>query len=228
MLGISRSKTKAQQIGCANNLRQLGIGLQSFVTENHAYPSFIGPTNSENPGFWFDQLASGGFGISKPVTNIAEGIWRCPSAPLKMAPPNDDVDFCSYGYNAYGGARPGWPGNYDNALGLRGSFVPGHTFSPRLRGFAPVNESEVAVPADMMAIGESFNGGIRFDRLNRLNQRSSDRYWRAALTRHQGKMNVVFCDGHVESPTPQFVFEDSSDAALVRWNRDHQPHRDTL
>ena len=32
----------------------------------------------------------------------------------------------------------------------------------------------------------------------------------------------------VESPTTQFVFEDSSDAALVRWNRDHQPHRDKL
>ncbi|WP_160164578.1 H-X9-DG-CTERM domain-containing protein [Pedosphaera parvula] len=45
-------------------------------------------------------------------------------------------------------------------------------------------------------------------------------------TRHHGKANVVFCDGHVESPTLKFLFEDTSDAALVRWNRDHQPHRE--
>ena len=25
-----------------------------------------------------------------------------------------------------------------------------------------------------------------------------------------------------------FLFDDASDAALVRWNRDHQPHRDRL
>jgi prepilin-type processing-associated H-X9-DG protein len=40
--------------------------------------------------------------------------------------------------------------------------------------------------------------------------------------------NVVFCDGHVESPTLQFLFEDASDEALSRWNRDHQPHREKL
>jgi len=42
------------------------------------------------------------------------------------------------------------------------------------------------------------------------------------------KANVVFCDGHVESPTLQFLFEDTSDAALARWNRDHLPHREKL
>ena len=50
----------------------------------------------------------------------------------------------------------------------------------------------------------------------------------ANFTRHQAKANVVFCDGHVESPTLKFLFEDTSDAALVRWNRDHLPHREKL
>ena len=48
------------------------------------------------------------------------------------------------------------------------------------------------------------------------------------LLRHQNKANVVFCDGHVESPTLQFLFADTSDAALSRWNRDYQPHRERL
>jgi prepilin-type processing-associated H-X9-DG protein len=42
------------------------------------------------------------------------------------------------------------------------------------------------------------------------------------------KANVAFCDGHVESPTLQYLFADTSDEALVRWNRDHQPHRERL
>jgi hypothetical protein len=39
---------------------------------------------------------------------------------------------------------------------------------------------------------------------------------------------MVFCDGHLESPTLQFLFTDTNDEALVRWNRDHQPHREKL
>jgi prepilin-type processing-associated H-X9-DG protein len=49
-----------------------------------------------------------------------------------------------------------------------------------------------------------------------------------SYSRHQGKANVVFCDGHVESPKLKFLFEDTSDDALRRWNRDHQPHRELL
>jgi prepilin-type processing-associated H-X9-DG protein len=53
-------------------------------------------------------------------------------------------------------------------------------------------------------------------------------YHLGGTKRRQGKANVVFCDGHVESPTLQFLFEDTSDAALSRWNRDHLPHREKL
>jgi prepilin-type processing-associated H-X9-DG protein len=56
------------------------------------------------------------------------------------------------------------------------------------------------------------------------NLRSTER----SYSRHQGHANVVFCDGHVESPTLKVLFEDASDQALVRWNRDHLPHRDRL
>ena len=49
-----------------------------------------------------------------------------------------------------------------------------------------------------------------------------------SYARHQGHANVVFCDGHVESPTLPFLFADTSDDALSRGNRDHQPHREKL
>ena len=73
-------------------------------------------------------------------------------------------------------------------------------------------------------MGDSFDGSITFTRLDLVTLES----YGNTLSRHQGKANVLFCDGHVESPKLQFVFEDSSDAALVRWNRDNQPHRELL
>lgn len=219
---ISRAKGKAQRIECISNLHQLGIGLQNFVAENHAYPSLIGPTNSINPGFWASQLESGGFGDSGQITNfIFHGIWRCPSAPAMMDVPNENEEFCSYGYNVYGVA---WPGNATNALGLHGGFAAGATLIPGYPGFAPVRESEVVAPADMMAIGDSIVGGLVFERigLGYLNKNGR------AMRRHQGRVNILFCDGHVESALLEFVFESTNDLALARWNRDHAPHRNAF
>src|ERR1700722_13922596 len=49
-----------------------------------------------------------------------------------------------------------------------------------------------------------------------------------SYARHQGEANMVFCDGHVESPTLRFLFEATGDEPLSRWNRDHEPHRERL
>jgi hypothetical protein len=38
----------------------------------------------------------------------------------------------------------------------------------------------------------------------------------------------MFCDGHVEAPKVEFLFYNTTDKALARWNRDHNPHRELL
>ncbi len=85
----------------------------------------------------------------------------------------------------------------------------------------------------MMAIGDGFHGNRDqiFSGQNMPWRHDSYTGFFDAATadaRHQGKANMVFCDGHVESPTLKFLFEDTSDAALSRWNRDHLPHREKL
>jgi prepilin-type processing-associated H-X9-DG protein len=45
---------------------------------------------------------------------------------------------------------------------------------------------------------------------------------------HSGRANVGYCDGHVEADALKQLFEDTDEAALRRWNRDHQPHEDWL
>jgi len=225
---VSRAKHKAQKTVCISNQRQLGVALQSFLADNNAYPSMIGSTNTGN-WWWASQLQSVVSGKSQRLKDfVTQGIWRCPVAP-RMVPwtsGNEKELFCSYGYNAYG-VEIG--GKSSNALGLDG--LPIHTPLPKVIGLPPVPESNVAVPADMMAIGDSIDGMVIFKRwlleFSKFTDWSRTDFGRAS-DRHQGNVNVLFCDGHVESPTLKFVFEDKSDVALVRWNRDHQPHREVL
>ena len=214
---LSRAKKRAHQIQCVGNLHQLGLGIQNFVTDNHAYPSIFAGKDSANPGLWMQQLEYGGFDISKPTTNFpSEGVWRCPAARWRDIWADGEVPV-SYAYNDCGDAL------VDNltksALGLSGQFILSSM------SYEPVPEAQVVCPGEMMAIGDSFSGGVSFIRQRHLQMLEMVGF---AFERHQGRVNVAFCDGHVDSPTLGFVFTNTSDAALIRWNRDHQPHIGSL
>jgi prepilin-type processing-associated H-X9-DG protein len=117
-----------------------------------------------------------------------------------------------------------------NSLGIGGQYP---WRKPNLT-VPPVPESEVVNPSEMIALGDGFVGH------DNLLLGGELRLWRTYdvppslkpnakdISRHQGIANLAFCDGHVESPTLKFLFADTSDDALSRWNRDHQPHRERL
>jgi prepilin-type processing-associated H-X9-DG protein/prepilin-type N-terminal cleavage/methylation domain-containing protein len=220
LTSVSQAKGKAQQIQCASNLHQLGIGLQSFLSDNHAYPVMLDTNASDLDRFWFGQLERGGLGVLHPDTNyFSKGVWFCASAQwsatLSRSANQSKIQLHYYGYNndTWSFHNTKYP---TNCFGLQGQH------KPYTHKWTPITESEVAVPSDMMAMGDSFDGSTVFERrsINDLEQFGN------VQTRHQGKANVLFCDGHVESPTLQFLFADTSDAALSRWNRDHLPHRE--
>jgi len=215
---FSKEKEKVQPIRCAGNLHQQGVALHVFLADNHGYPTLYANKNDGYPDHgrsWIAQLEQVGFGSFQPQTNyFKQEIWLCPSAKWTTKVLGDPP--CYYGLNC--GSFDQSDPNYTNRLGLGGRYSRiSHTF-------VPITESEVLAPGDMMAIGDSFDGTIVLSRaiLNELEGYGN------ALTRHRGHANVVICDVHVESPTLQFLFEDTSDAALVRWNRDHRPHREKL
>ncbi|HEX5400526.1 MAG TPA: prepilin-type N-terminal cleavage/methylation domain-containing protein [Verrucomicrobiae bacterium] len=234
LVAVSHAKTQAQKIQCISNLHQLGIGMTVILANDHAYPLYLDRTDSNHnrtnawKEAWYYPLEVKGLGISKPTNkSFASGVWHCPS----VAQPG-----LSYGYNAFGYQPPGAP--YTNHLGLINDFgLDGH-YRDNPKGnvlLAPTAESEVVDPSDMMAIGDTFIftmadgffSPLSFDRLDHF-ATENQTYHLHAESRHQGSLNVVFCDGHVESPTLQFLFEDTSDEALSRWNRDHKSHREEL
>jgi prepilin-type N-terminal cleavage/methylation domain-containing protein len=89
LAAISQAKARAQRIQCANNVRQLGIALQEFVTDNKVYPLwnnfdyFKGGYPDHDPS-WFQILENQMKSDAKTNTNYwNSGIWVCPSAPNK-------------------------------------------------------------------------------------------------------------------------------------------------
>jgi prepilin-type processing-associated H-X9-DG protein/prepilin-type N-terminal cleavage/methylation domain-containing protein len=230
LTAISQAKEKALRIQCANNVRQLGILLQSSVTANNAYPLAV---NVEHTGghFWMQVLQYNE--LSAPTNShleawLAQGVWKCPAANT-LPPWPDKKLYISYGYNGLGLSAE----TDTNGLGLGGHLF---AWSGKITTASRVSESEVASPSELMAIGDGLVGGhgIIVDGEMLMWRNSDAAYYdyggstKRSYARHQGKANVVFCDGHVESPTLKFLFEDTSDAALSRWNRDHLPHREKL
>lgn len=207
---ISRSKQRAQQVHCISNLHQLGVALHAFLTSRHVYPSRF--VRGEADEFtWRDQLTHEGFGIAQPPPGFWEqGVWKCPSIRWEFPPGHRPA---YYAYNVNGIVTRE---NNTNLFGLNSRY------DRKLNRYVPIGESEVVNPSEMMAIADSLDSSSSLIRRSYFATNSG------LMTRHQAKANVVFCDGHVESPTLKSLFEDTDDAALNRWNRDHQPHRELL
>jgi prepilin-type N-terminal cleavage/methylation domain-containing protein/prepilin-type processing-associated H-X9-DG protein len=236
---LAAAKNRARQAACAHNVGQLGLALQEFVTDYHAYPRMIwSSTNdwgTEQSLTWrsalervmvptFDPRRTGP-GAQNPMET---GVWRCASAPRPANWP-EHFGYPSYGYNDRG------VGQSDQMLGL----------SIAWQAQALVKDSDIVSPSDMIAIGDAFEGvfgsGIitdgaglmrndrprppdgLFNNLVDLNAATKRSY-----ARHSRKANIVYCDGHTDSPKLDSLFKSTSDNSLERWNRDHLPHREML
>lgn len=225
---LSRAKTNAYSVKCKSNLRQVSLALQMYVGDVGVYPIFKGVGGS--PGYlevtlnpYLHQPSE--FSRAGLMTNVA-GVFKCPSPAV--------VKIWLYGSNLGGvGAGSGHFG-----LGIGGVYVG----EPRNIQLLPTTESAVRVPSDMLAIGDSYTGidngtiddggigvlardfssvGVPTEMEIMLSHRKYGR-------RHAGIANVGFCDGHVEGMKFQPLFFDKTDAALSRWNIDHEPHRELL
>lgn len=200
---LARAKEKAKAINCVSNLRQIGIAQNLYLADYSVYPGWA-PAGSMS-------------GVQK--------IFVCPSSviPLEAAAAVDfgGIRIVSYAFNGYGS---GW----DAESGLLGEPGPGG-----MARVAGVRESKLLVPSDMIAVGDrhdwkrNWNAIWGFVLVPTYGVDYGDEFesWGPGR-RHCGGANILFCDGHVEyGQYPKWV--EHRDDVMCRWNRDHQPHRDT-
>jgi prepilin-type N-terminal cleavage/methylation domain-containing protein/prepilin-type processing-associated H-X9-DG protein len=227
LTGLAKARSKARASQCTQNLKQLGLGLATFIQTYHAYPFEIRPPNlkekyPEHRAFWGGAIMDGE--VPSFISN-EPGPFNCPSASKPSTPewlPHDG--FSDYGYNTHGQVGPNGEGN----LGLGGA---GASDGSEVR---PVHEAEVVRPASMFAIGDSavgnkdaLNDGLSIiartaQALRRPNAESR------VLRRHDGKLQTLFCDGRIESISVSRLFKSEAPVDLASWNRDNLSHPERL
>jgi prepilin-type N-terminal cleavage/methylation domain-containing protein/prepilin-type processing-associated H-X9-DG protein len=239
---LNRAKIAADSAACKNNLHQIGLALRMYVDDFKVYPFYQGNQMGEPPRFWFDDLepytkAKWPRPIFSPGTNNAPQLWTCRSfARLPNDWPNG-----GYGYNVNGTGEPmrrGW------GLGLGGEvLVPDNISCFPPSGSRANRESEVRKPDDMLGFGDDWIWpmGEKIVTLEWLdmclrigadNTPGPPSIWfspmvRLQQRRHNGRLNIWFCDGHIESLRAE-VLASHDDDKLRRWNNDNLPHKEAL
>ncbi len=210
---LGRAKTAANSAKCQGNLRQIGLALSLYVDDYQAYPSGYMVLADGQRRRWLDFLSSY---LSLPAhPKHKNEILNCPSSRAA----EQSID---YGYNSDGYAN----------LGL------GPFFGEQERHLF-VKESEVLVPTGMIALGDNlgrvesyvFDIGTGLQRAVQYYDRAwlsqnGPIYQQFAQRRHAGKINLFFCDGHVEALKLKRAFYDETIEALALWNRDNEPHQE--
>jgi len=204
--------------------------MQMYVHEHAYYPLLATVARiSGREAKWYDDLLPY---INERWTNE---VFACPSYQgLVWDGRIDDLTIHlsggSYGYNV---------GTADETdiqqFGLAGKFNGPGTMTQ-----IAIPESDVQVPSDMIAIGDSVatlsqKRRLLLSGLETLSRRlyigldfddpsKADEQLEEVRDRHKRTLNVSFSDGHTEAINYNKLYLDTSLSALRRWHSDNQPH----
>jgi prepilin-type N-terminal cleavage/methylation domain-containing protein/prepilin-type processing-associated H-X9-DG protein len=243
---LSRGKEGANNTICRNNQRQFGVAFAAYTGDFDAYPrsndNNVVSSDPLRPGYYWTEALERYSGASWE-TNLVAGkatpkssLYLCPSyarickpGPLVNELANLGPGFLwgmghqigSYGYNAHGTQGT----NHHTSFGLGGTWLALTT--PNGWQLRSTRVSEIVAPARMIAVGDSPLSG-KEDRLLGFAELPSF-YWNdfvaaAVASRHTGKWNMLFCDGHVAILGTKAVVDGNNDSVRSSFNKDGLPH----
>lgn len=245
---LVRAKAQARATKCRSNLRQLGFALHLYVQDYEKYPLLASVTRTDLPdgSKWYEDLLPY---LKQHWTN---DLFACPSYRGDVLDGHQIQDHVfelsvgSYAYNigtadANGSPKFGLAGKFDPAGALTqfaisdkdvkvpsDMIMAGDAFSTLsqrrgiilvgLEAFSRKLPAQWGISAsDGGGNGGSGGGGGSGDSGSSGGSRQSN-------DRHLGKLNVVFGDAHVETPTYKHLLLDLSPQYLRRWHVDNEPH----
>jgi prepilin-type N-terminal cleavage/methylation domain-containing protein/prepilin-type processing-associated H-X9-DG protein len=232
---LLRAKQKARQTACISNMRQIGIALVMYTSDYNQYPGDLRTAN--NTYIWQPRLLSL-MGNNRSAffcpAALPQSAWDTNVNPTIKTVVGEDGKVDRYGISTGASDNLGtrfslgyndWGVNINNnpQLGLGGD-IDG--------GFAkgPVRDFTVRAPASMIAIGDCRSdapaGQIQFNaNLDPTSGGQSDtQHTQAPCNRHNYRTDLLFCDGHVESPRRNDVIDPNNMMWRARWNNDNDPH----
>jgi prepilin-type N-terminal cleavage/methylation domain-containing protein/prepilin-type processing-associated H-X9-DG protein len=193
---LSKGKSSAQRVNCANNLRQLGIATQLYWDEN-SQNCFRWIYNSTNGGtiYWFGWLQSDSTAEGQRQFDLSQGVLfpylngsdvrLCPtlySTPAQFKLKGDGVIF-SYGYNFCLSAPSG-------KLPVSANKIKNPTDLALFADAAQINDFQNPASTDHPMLEEWYYLDVETNF-------SIGSYYPNGHFRHSQRANVAFSDGHV-------------------------------
>ncbi len=192
---LASAKAKAKQIGCLNNLRQMGMTVQIFCQDNESRYPIAYRCSFEDGNFsmqaWDYSTEQDADGKSRPVPGIlwdgysVGAIHQCPEY-------HGGANWLEDPYSGY---------NYNTSYIGHGEYES----QPD-----PIKNSEVHTPVRTAIFGDGeYSGGAnKFMRAPFECPGDASFHGRSSGTqgfRHSRRTNVAFCDGHVETQKQRFT-----------------------
>jgi prepilin-type N-terminal cleavage/methylation domain-containing protein/prepilin-type processing-associated H-X9-DG protein len=225
---LARAKSKAKQTACISNMRQVGIALVMYVGDYNQFPQCFWSSSSTPTGnstyVWQPRLLS--------LMGNNRKAFFCPAALTQSAWDTNlnstlgevfgednkvtyygikETSLFSLGYNDWGLSQ-------GLALGMGGDV-----------GSRIIKDSSLAKPSDMIAMGEVRSDAPSVDFGSNVDPQVSNSQnptWhnQCPCNRHNYNTDILFADGHVESPKRNDVIDPSNMLWRARWCNDNNPH----
>lgn len=232
---LSSAQQKGKQTACINNMHQIGIALVLYADTYSAYPQDLRLAN--NTYIWQPLLYS--------TMNNNRNAFFCPAALPQSAWDTNmnrtlkpviglDGKFDPYGIITGPGAGQGslFSLGY-NDWGLENATAPPLGMGADMETTTPITEAKVRRPVDMIAVGDCRSdtpaSQIQFNaNLDPVVGDASDNnvtwHTQCPCNRHNYRTDLLFAEGHVESPKRNDVIDPQNMYWRPRWNNDNNPH----
>jgi prepilin-type N-terminal cleavage/methylation domain-containing protein/prepilin-type processing-associated H-X9-DG protein len=233
---LGGAKDKGRSTYCRNNLHQLGLAMQMYLTDTQAYPNLhYNPAQTNLLVSWQQEL--------QPYHQInwTNFKYHCPSYYGAIsAPAVLGGNLGSYGYNVLGAesqylrVTDGTP-----LVGLASCRAGEESPRPATQvsapaeiyalmdttatfPFASVAQGAFPRPGPFYWLGSGWSGIDWANCITVDYQGVPALFFRASPKQHGQNFNVLSCDGHVAQVRWADLFNPTNTA--LNWNYDHQPH----
>lgn len=237
---LARAKRKAQQANCISNLHQIGLALAMYPADyGSVYPNCLTQSGASfyvwQPRI-FSLMGNNRNAFFCPAA-LQQSAWDTNYNTTIQSIIGEDGKFDNFGIVTGGATSQGTRFSLGyNDWGLvrnNGQNAPVLGMGADVGTTPPVKESMLVSPVDMIAVADvrsdSPVGQIQFNANTTPPTgwvMTQDPQWHPQIpcNRHNYNTDILFADGHVESPRRMDVIDPNNTYWRQRWNNDHQPH----